>query len=248
VGRKKRGHLELERDEATARTLVALGKAVREGRRRRRLTQAQLAARVGLSQATVSRIERGEGDGVPIACWIGVGLALGLTPRFEFARDPLETTADAGHLAIQELLLRMGRSTGYAGTFELPITPVGPRHSVDVCLKHAQARRLVLLEAWNSITDIGAGARSFDRKLASAREVGGWLDGGSYEIRGAWVVRATRRNRELLARYPEVFEAKFPGSSLGWARALAGGTDPPVEPGLIWCDVDATRLFAWRRT
>jgi hypothetical protein len=45
-----------------------------------------------------------------------------------------------------------------------------------------------------------------------------------------------------------VFDAKFPGSSLAWVRALTGCADPPAEPGLVWCDVGATRLFAWRRT
>jgi hypothetical protein len=61
------------------------------------------------------------------------------------------------------------------------------------------------------------------------------------------VVRATARNRQLVARYPEVFASRFPGSSIGWVRALATGTEPPAEPGLVWCDANATRLYAWRR-
>ncbi len=64
---------------------------------------------------------------------------------------------------------------------------------------------------------------------------------------GVWVVRAAARNRALVARYPEVFAARFPGSSARWVAALTHGTEPPPEPGLVWCDVGATRLFAWRR-
>ena len=41
-------------------------------------------------------------------------------------RDPSEPTTDAGHLAIQELVLRVGRAAGYAGSFELPTRP--PSH------------------------------------------------------------------------------------------------------------------------
>jgi hypothetical protein len=65
--------------------------------------------------------------------------------------------------------------------------------------------------------------------------------------RGVWVVRATARNRALVARYPEVFAARFPGSSARWVAALTTGALPPSQPGLVWSDVGATRLFAWRR-
>ena len=62
-----------------------------------------------------------------------------------------------------------------------------------------------------------------------------------------WIVRATARNRALVARYPEVFAARFPGSSAGWLASLSKGTAPPNGPGLVWTDVAATRLLAWRR-
>jgi hypothetical protein len=62
-----------------------------------------------------------------------------------------------------------------------------------------------------------------------------------------WVVRATRRNRELVRRYPEVFAARFPGSSVAWAKALNEGTESPSEPGLVWASVDGTRIWPWRR-
>jgi hypothetical protein len=67
-----------------------------------------------------------------------------------------------------------------------------------------------------------------------------------YRVGGCWLVRATARNRALVARYPEVFATRFPGSSAGWLRALAAGGEPPSEPGLAWCDA-ATRMFAWRQ-
>jgi hypothetical protein len=61
------------------------------------------------------------------------------------------------------------------------------------------------------------------------------------------VVRATARNRALLARYPEVFAARFPGSSRQWVNAITTGAEPPAEPGLVWASVDGTRVYAWRR-
>lgn len=53
-----------------------------------------------------------------------------------------------------------------------------------------------------------------------------------------WVVRATARNRLLVARYPEVFATRFPGSSRAWVAALTAGGPIPTEPGLVWCDAD----------
>ena len=104
-----------------------------------------------------------------------------------------------------------------------------------------------MAEVWNTIGDVGAGQRSFHQKLAAAEEMAGWLDGGGYTVHGVWIVRATRRNRDLVRRYPEVFAAALPGSSRAWVAALTRGDAPPTEPGLVWCDVRATRLFEWRR-
>jgi hypothetical protein len=62
-----------------------------------------------------------------------------------------------------------------------------------------------------------------------------------------WVLRDTKRNREIVAKFPGVFEDRFPGSSTAWVAALTRGGPIPEQAGLIWCDLKATRLFAWRR-
>jgi hypothetical protein len=52
----------------------------------------------------------------------------------------------------------------------------------------------------------------------------------------------------VLARYPEVFEATFTGSSAAWVKALTvKGVPVPRELGLVWCDPRHRRLTAWRR-
>ena len=106
---------------------------------------------------------------------------------------------------------------------------------------------MILAECWNSFGDVGAAARSTNHKRADLEQlaVGRW--GAEARVGVVWVVRATARNRALLQRYPEVFDARFPASSRAWVDALTAGTPPPVDPGLVWCDVGATRLFEWRR-
>lgn len=246
--RSKRRDIALTAALANQEQLARLGRAVRDSRRRRRLTLRQLSDGAGVSASAISRMERGKGAGSTLDSWQRVATALGRPLRIELASETVDSTADAGHLAIQELLLRLGRQLGYVPAFEMASRPADPTRSIDVRWRDDRRRLLLLLEAWNTIGDIGAGARSFDRKLAEAEAFAIAIGvGRPHRVAGCWIVRSTIRNRALLARYPEVFAARFPGSSERWVRALTAGADPPAEAGLVWCDRDATRLFAWRR-
>ena len=194
-----------------------------------------------------SRIERGIGP-LDLDALQRIAIALDQPLQVTFGRDRLEAPSDAGHLAVQELVLRLGRTAGYAASFELPTRPAEPWRSADVGLRNDAARRLILVECWNTIGDVGAAARASERKRADAEALAAGRWGEEPATVGVvWVVRATARNRALVARYPEAFAARFPGSSHGWVRALVQGTAPPDQPGLCWCDVGATRLLAWRR-
>lgn len=246
--RLRRPELTAEARRRNLEQLSRLGGEIRVSRRRRRWTQRQLGDRVGLDQTSISALECGQGGSFSLDTWQRVALALERPLRVELGADARSEPADAGHLAIQELVLRLGRAAGYTGVFELPTRPADPARSVDVGLRDDRRRRLTLVEAWNTIGDVGAAARGFSRKLAETGQLAPALGGERpYRVSGCWIVRATARNRALVARYPEVFASRFPGSSTAWVRALATGGEPPEQPGLAWCDVAATRLFAWRR-
>jgi transcriptional regulator with XRE-family HTH domain len=244
----RRSNLEAEAIQRNRAQLAALGAEARTSRVRRRLTQRQLAERAGVSQTTISRLERGQGGGLTLDTWQRVFVALGRRLLVDAARDPVEEPRDAGHLAIQELVLKLGRKAGYSGVFELSSKPLDPARSTDVGLRDDRRRWLLLIECWNTIGDIGAATRSTTRKIAEA-EAFAVAAGGEqpHRIASCWVVRATQRNTLLLSRYPEVFAARFPGSSVAWVLALTEGSTPPGEPGLVWADVRATRLYAWRK-
>lgn len=233
--------------QANREQLARVGTELRASRRRRKVTQSALGDRTGVAQSTVSQAERGMGGSLSVDVWQRLFVGLGRRLIVEAGRDPMSEPVDAGHLKIQELVLGLGRKSGYGGHFELATRPLDPTRSADVCLRSVGNRRLVLVECWNTVTDIGAAARNTDRKLREAADLSAVIDSGKpYAVAGCWVVRATARNRILVRRYPEVFAARFPGSSEGWVRALTAGATPPTEPGLVWCDVSATRVFAWR--
>jgi transcriptional regulator with XRE-family HTH domain len=246
--KRRRPRLTSEAARRNLQHLTLLGDDVRTSRRRRRLSQRALAVRAGVGQATVSRLERGRGGGLTLDAWQRIAMALGRDLEVRLSRDPIAEPADAGHLAVQELILRMAAKAGFQGRFEMATRGAEPARSADIGLRDERRRCLVLVEAWNTFGDLGAAGRSTDRKVAEAEQLAIATGGGKpYSVRSCWVVRATMRNRTLVARYPSIFATRFPGSSVGWVRALTLGTEPPSEPGLIWCDVGTTRLLAWRR-
>jgi transcriptional regulator with XRE-family HTH domain len=248
MSRRRRPELLAEAARRNQEQLAQLGAELRRSRLRRRLKQAQLAAAIGVVQSTVSVMERGRGGSLSMDLWQTAFTAMDRELRFEPSRDASEEVADAGHLMIQDLVLRLGREAGFVATFELPSRPADPSRSTDVGLRDDRRRLLVLAECWNSIGDIGAAARSTSRKIADAEAFAAFAWGERpHRVASVWVIRASRRNRELVARYPDVFAARFPGSSSGWVAALTRGDEPPRESGLVWCDVAATRVFAWRR-
>ena len=228
----------------------SLGLIVRSGRRRRRLTQHQLGSRVGVDQSRISQIELGRGGGVPLDLWVALGLALDQPFAASFSR-PLDADrhpSDAGHLEMQEVLLALARGTGRAATFELPTRPADPTRSIDVCVRDARSRTLVIEEAWNTFGDLGAAVRSTHRKAAEAADIAATFDGGPpYRVATVWVVRDSEANRRLVGRYPSIFADAFPASSRAWVRSLTVGDAPPDFPGLVWFDPATRRLHEWRR-
>ena len=97
---------------------AVIGAEIRQSRERRNWTQEALAERAGISRHIVGRIERGT-TRLDVDALQRIGIALDRRLELRFGRDALEYPADAGHLAMQELVLRLGRACGYTGTFEL---------------------------------------------------------------------------------------------------------------------------------
>jgi transcriptional regulator with XRE-family HTH domain len=217
---------------------------------RRRWSQVALGGKVGLTSQRVSQIELGQAQSVPLETWFALAAALDIPLKVELGRDANQAPDDAGHLAIQELMLRLARETGRAKTFELATKPANPSYSIDVGTRDDANRVLIIQECWNSFGNINESIRSTRRKIAEAEQLAVAIGGenGPYRVAAVWIVRDTRRNREILTRYPEVFASAFTGSSMEWVRALITvGAAPPAELGLVWCDLRATKVFAWRK-
>ena len=247
--RKRRSDPMIAGDREARSISGTLGREVRSTRRRLRMRQADLASQVGLKQSRISAIERGIGTGTPLVVWARIGAALARPIAVAFSRqlEPNEP-ADAGHLAGQELMLRLSRAAGRTAEFELPTRPDNPLFSVDVCIRDDPNRTLILNEIWNRLEDFGRAVRSTDRKVAEAVSIGALIGGDEpYRIASCWLLVDNAANRRLVSRYPEVIASRFPGSSHRWARALTAGGPVPDQPGIAWLDLRADRLVPVRR-
>jgi transcriptional regulator with XRE-family HTH domain len=215
-----------------------LGRDLRRTRTRRRLTQAQLADAVAVSQAEISALEAGRGARTPIETWVALGIALERPIAIGFSRDVVDPLQDAGHLAAQELVLTLTTRGGWRGTFEVPSNPREPSLAIDLALEGPN-RQLVLVEIWNRIDDLGAAVRSSDRKLAQVARPG-------REVGSCWLFVDSAANRQIVQRYPAILRTRFGGSSVGWIAALTTGSRPPAAPGAAWIDLRGGRLRGLR--
>jgi len=204
-----------------------VGAVVRAVRRRLRLSQRELAARAGVSQQTVSLIERGRLDMVGLATLRRVGAALGiemsLAPRW---RGPeLDRLLDAGHAAVVEAVVSELRERSWTVLVEWSFNRYGERGSVDVLAWHPDRSALVVVEVKTRIVDLQDLLSTLDRKVRIAAELlpkeRGWRPVGVGRI---VVLPDTSTSRDAVDRHRATFGVALPGRTIAvrrWLRAPA---------------------------
>jgi transcriptional regulator with XRE-family HTH domain len=145
---------------------VKAGRILRLVRRRRRLTQTQLAALAGISQQTVSSIELGHADDTALRTIRRLAAPLGITVELDLKwRGPeFDRLDDARHAAIvRAVVARFGPE--WEIVVEYTFNHFGDRGSVDVLAWHAARSALLLIEIKSELDSLEAVLRSMDVKV-----------------------------------------------------------------------------------
>lgn len=253
MGRQQRASRAGDAERHASSLAETLGKALRDGRHRLRLTQAQAAARAGLSQGTLSRLEVARDASYTLATWDRAAHAVGgRLKAYVEQTSAADQPRDAVHLRGQELILTTADPGGWRGLAEARIDadPARTRYA-DVLLQRerpATPLEVALMELIDWFDDVGATTRAWQRRLdAVERQQIARMHGehGLPTVSGCWVVRATRRNRELIGSHRQFFSTVFPGSGRAWLAALGNAQTPmPAQPALLWISVSGDRLSA----
>jgi hypothetical protein len=167
-----------------------------------------------------------------------------------------ETTAadqprDAVHLGHQELLIRTAAPGGWHALPEEQIDREARTSRWGDVLLH---RRLAtvdeygLFEIFDWFDDVGAHTRDWQRRLDALERyaIARMRDDTLPRTSGCWIVRATLRNRRLIAEHGAFFQSRFGGSGHDWLSALGSHIPMPSQPALLWVSVDGKRLFPSR--
>ena len=205
-----------------------LGATFRSIRVHRRLRQEDVAGSAGMSQATISRIERGHMASLPLedirAVATALEIRLDLVPSWR--GGDLDRLINARHGALHEALARrFATLAGWESAAEVSFSIYGERGVIDRLAFHAQRQMLVVFELKADLTDAGGLVAQVDRyrRLAPivARERG-WQP----RAVSCWAMLAdTDTNRRRLALHETLLRSAFPLDGRALTRWLHDPAD-----------------------
>jgi transcriptional regulator with XRE-family HTH domain len=221
---------------------MRLGSAIRLLRQRRHWTQAELAARAGVSDTTISRIERGHIRSLTVATIQEVAseldVRIDLVPRWR--SGDLDRLLNRRHSTLHELVARWFGEVvpDWVLAPEVSYSIYGERGVIDILAWHPGRRALIIIELKTDIVDVNDIAGQADRRRRLARTIvaeRGW-EPATVSV---WVVVApSRTNRRRVAAHEAMLRAAFPMDGRGiraWLRhpvaAVAALSFWPDSPG-----------------
>ena len=207
---------------------LRVGAIIRVARVRRGWRQRDVAAKAGVSQATVWRIERGHLDDLTVrmirkVCAV-LEVSLDLQPSGRGA--DLDRLANAKHTALHESVAKMLAADfpAWEVASEVSFSIFGERGIIDLLLWHPGRRALLIIELKTELVDAGDVIATMDIRRRLAREIvkaRGWRP----ETVSTWVLlAASRTNERRRSSLHAMLRTAFPTNG----RALRGFLRDPV--------------------
>ena len=212
-----------------------LGALARVLRIRRGLRQVDVALLAGVSDQTVSRIERGHLEPLSVNAIRRVmrvlEARLDLTIRSR--SGDVERFGSAMHSALVETLIAALREAGWTARPEVSFSVAGERGLIDIVAWHAPTRSLLLIEVKTEIVDVGEALGTFDRKRRLAPVIARQLGVDAASTSAALVVADTRTNHRRVQAHAATFGGTLPHSGQRF-RAFIARPAGSVEALAFW--------------
>ena len=204
-----------------------VGLIIRALRRQRGWRQADLAAKAGVSQSTVSRAERSWLQDLTLGTIRSLFTALEagvlLAPRWRGA--DLERLLDEDHSRVVDAVAARLEKLGWIVEVEVTYSEFGERGSIDVLGLRPAARAIVVIEVKTDIASSEALGRKLDEKTRLApRIVNNRLGWRAEHVGRVLVMPEAMRLRRLVERHP-IIGRMHPGDALAvrkWLRNPVG--------------------------
>jgi transcriptional regulator with XRE-family HTH domain len=186
---------------------LRIGRTVRAIRHRRGWRQSDLAAAADVSQASVSRFERGQWQGLRwgTICAIAGAAGVSLDLRAQWQGAELDRLLDAHHAALAAWFVAWLQARGWLTAVEATYSRYGERGSIDVLAFHPATATLLVVEIKTVIADVQGLLRPLDVKLRLSRHVAAGFGWRPRWVVPCLVVAATRTNRRRVEAHAALF-------------------------------------------
>ncbi len=191
-----------------------IGRVLRQLRRKRGLRQIDVAARAGVSQATVSVAEHGHVRTLSVATVRRLFAAVdaGFEGLVLWRGGAIDRLLDERHAKLVGASVARLSAHGWRVVIEATYSIYGERGSIDVLAGHDPTRSLLVVEVKSELTSVETVGRKTDEKLRLARrmlcrERFGWTPISAARV---LVLPDSDAARRSVARHAAVLDAAFP--------------------------------------
>ncbi|MEX2183951.1 MAG: helix-turn-helix transcriptional regulator [Chloroflexota bacterium] len=223
---------------------------MRDLRRALGWTQRELGLRVGMSQSTVSRLERGIATELSIGgadrLLKAMGARLGISVTAPYLADRARQR-DPVHARLAAFVVAHLCAAGWIVATEVEVGGDRSRGWIDILAWHPGTGLLLVIELKTEIHDVGAIQRSlnwYEREAWAAAKRLGWYP---RSVHASLLLLATEANDQRVADNGSAFRSKFPVRARELAEVIRSGTPPPVRGRSVAMVDPLSRRAMWVR-